>query len=63
MRRADRSSRGGIPRVRVCVCDLETSTVGRPKPEQDCCATKRKIETVAYLEVVDHEAKAVNGHT
>ena len=24
----------------ACVCDLETSTMRRPRPELDCCATK-----------------------
>lgn len=28
---------------RVCVCDLDISTVRQPRPEWGCCATEKKI--------------------
>jgi hypothetical protein len=42
LRPADPSSREVLPSV-VCltVCDLETSTVRRPRPEWGCCTTKK----------------------
>jgi hypothetical protein len=38
LRRADHSSRGVLPTV----CDLETSTMRRPRPEFGCCATGKE---------------------
>jgi hypothetical protein len=40
LRRADHSSRGVLP----AVCDLETSTVRRPRPKLGCCATEKESE-------------------
>jgi hypothetical protein len=44
LRRADHSCREALPGVWVCliVCDLETSTMRRPRSEVGCCATGRK---------------------
>ena len=48
----------GAYRLCVCliVCDLEPLTMRWPRLELGCCATERKIEAVAYLEVVGNEA-------
>jgi hypothetical protein len=43
---ANNSSRGVLPSV-VSECDLENSTVRRPRPEWGCCATKKNYSTVA----------------
>jgi hypothetical protein len=47
MRRADHSFRGVLPVVCVCVClivcDLETSTVRRPRPELGRWATEKNL--------------------
>jgi hypothetical protein len=40
VRRADHSFRGVLPCVCLIVCDLETSTIRRPRPDFGCCATK-----------------------
>jgi hypothetical protein len=46
----------------VFVCDLETSTVRRSKPQWGCCATERKIEVVTYLDEVGHKGRVVDIH-
>jgi hypothetical protein len=42
MQLAGQSFRGALPCVCLTVCDLETSTVRRPRPEFGCSAREKK---------------------